>query len=513
MNTGGGIMIFSEKLDYLMNLTKTTNSSLAMHTSLDPSHISRLRNGKRKPAKNEDYVEKMALYFEKNCRDRYQIVSLMDVMGVDLSSLDNESPIYKLIYQWLTRETAVDHLRNEKLRGFLDGFSKFDSGNVKGADYGDLYKDQVLEEPYGSYFGIEGRRESVIAFLSMVAKKDEPVNIMFYSDESMEWMTTDPKFTQAWANYMIKVIRKGCRIRIIHTISRDLDEMLSAISKWMPLYMTGAIEPYYYPKKRDGVFKRTLFVAQDTAVLTSSSVFNGKNDKVNLLIRDKKTVGAFGNEFEDYLKLCRPLMKIFTQNFKEEFNSIINEFDSETANTIIKSQSMSVASMSPELIRTVIEKRVDENRGAIINFYQDKIESTIELLANYRIMEILHLPDVESVEKDGFPLALREVKSGKSYVYTLDEFKDHIRNIIFLLKNYENYSVSLSDLAGDDDSAIYVKEYVGVIIVKASFPQVCFAINEESMTGAIWDYLINKMRKVKLRDRKSVIKKLEEYIK
>jgi hypothetical protein len=29
---------------------------------------------------------------------------------------------------------------------------------------------------------------------------------------------------------------QGNKIKIIHTISRDLDEMLNAISQWMPLY-------------------------------------------------------------------------------------------------------------------------------------------------------------------------------------------------------------------------------------------------------------------------------------
>ena len=40
-------MRFSEKLDYLMKVTNTTNSALASSTSLDASYISRLRRGVR----------------------------------------------------------------------------------------------------------------------------------------------------------------------------------------------------------------------------------------------------------------------------------------------------------------------------------------------------------------------------------------------------------------------------------------------------------------------------------
>ena len=40
-------MKFSEKLNFLLNLTNTPNNMLAKHLSLDPSYISRLRRGER----------------------------------------------------------------------------------------------------------------------------------------------------------------------------------------------------------------------------------------------------------------------------------------------------------------------------------------------------------------------------------------------------------------------------------------------------------------------------------
>ena len=40
-------MKFSEKLNFLLNLTNTPNNMLAKHLSLDPSYISRLRRGDR----------------------------------------------------------------------------------------------------------------------------------------------------------------------------------------------------------------------------------------------------------------------------------------------------------------------------------------------------------------------------------------------------------------------------------------------------------------------------------
>ena len=41
-------MSFAEKLNFLMDVTKTPNSALAHNVALDASYISRLRNGSRK---------------------------------------------------------------------------------------------------------------------------------------------------------------------------------------------------------------------------------------------------------------------------------------------------------------------------------------------------------------------------------------------------------------------------------------------------------------------------------
>ena len=93
--------------------------------------------------------------------------------------------------------------------------------------------------------------------------------------------------------------------------------MLSAINQWMPLYMSGAIEPYFYPKKRDGIFKRTLFVAPETAAVISNSVVDQVYSAANILYRDRDAVTSFAEEFQQYLRLCRPLMRVFTLREQE----------------------------------------------------------------------------------------------------------------------------------------------------------------------------------------------------
>lgn len=75
-------------------------------------------------------------------------------------------------------------------------------------------------------------------------------------------------------------------IKIIHTISRDMNEMPEAVTRRIPMYMTGMIGPYCYPRLKDGVFQRTLFLTPSTAAVVSSSVQPDTDGMLNLFLTD-----------------------------------------------------------------------------------------------------------------------------------------------------------------------------------------------------------------------------------
>ena len=60
--------MFSEKLNFLMKITKVQNNMLAAAVSLDASHISRLRHGNRRLPKNQTYLMPISQYFQGKSR-------------------------------------------------------------------------------------------------------------------------------------------------------------------------------------------------------------------------------------------------------------------------------------------------------------------------------------------------------------------------------------------------------------------------------------------------------------
>ena len=60
--------MFSEKLNYIMTLTRTTNTEIANYLNVNQSLISRFRLGSRIPSNNSNYIKVELLRDEKQIK-------------------------------------------------------------------------------------------------------------------------------------------------------------------------------------------------------------------------------------------------------------------------------------------------------------------------------------------------------------------------------------------------------------------------------------------------------------
>jgi len=478
-------MTFAEKLDFLMTLTKTTNSALAARVALDASYISRLRRGKRLMPKDEGIIQGMAASLARRVVEDYQKRALSDALK--LASLPGDAGAFaEELARWLLHDAAAGA---ERVGMFLSGLSGLGNRSAPARPPEDCQLPFPLDA-MSVYYGVEGKRRAAEYFLCEVAAGEKPQTLLLFSDESTAWMTEDPVFAERWAKLMGRVLSRGNRIKIIHTISRELDEMLSAISQWMPLYMSGAIEPYFYPKKRDGIFKRTLFIAPETAAVVSNSVGDQIAAAANILYRDPAAVGSFAEEFRQYLRLCRPLMRIFTARDQDGYSRTILEFERERADTIMKTESLSLLTM-PERLLAGILRRSGADECSNFSIHETRRGSFLENLRSNRFTEIISLPDIEAVKSGGVKVSMSDMLGGGAVYYDPAEFAAHLEQVLSLLGSCENYHVHLAGKPTEDRYMVYAREELGVIVAKTSQPPVVLAMSEGNMAAAFWDFLKN----------------------
>ena len=236
----GGIM-FAEKFDALMNIAEISNSQLGRDINMNSSHVGRLRSGARPLPKKHEYLGAMCRYLAGHIKKEYQIKALQNLTGISDADLGSIESTARYLEYWLTDQN------NEN----PEVFGRLTSGAVRRAlnTVPSEEKESESSSKYISYlYGNAGKRKAVEQFFAMVLQEEKPQTLLLFSDENMAWLYEDSAFAAKWAELFKKVIMKGNRVKIIHTVSRDINEMMEALSKWFPIYMTGMIEPYFYPK-------------------------------------------------------------------------------------------------------------------------------------------------------------------------------------------------------------------------------------------------------------------------
>lgn len=497
-------MLFYEKMNLLMNLLEISNSTLARHLSLDPSYISRMRRGLRNPAFESTYFDEMVDYFLMRIDKSTQNQSIHRMIGLHEPLSSHEKTDQLLLFRWLTERTQKVPVEN-----LLDEVSNFNFSEKSVSLKIDIDLPEDCQVKNGQIlYGHSGKRAGVKLFLTRVLKASKPKQIYLLSEENMDWLTSDPVFMQQWSVLLAEVVKRGHKITIIHNINRRFDEMMVAIRKWLPIYMTGAISPYYYPKMRDRVFKKTLFIAEEDMALVADTVGEYNENQANILYTDHEMVAALKNEFDYYLKLCRPLMKIFTSRQWEKAQALVYEFQQETASGIFKSDALSPMTLPMNLLDDYLEQGLINQD--IYKRYRKEQALFIENIKQAPLIEIIVLPDIKNIQDNkvfiqGLHWPLKERIS-----YDLKSFREHLKCILRFQENYDSFQVLVSTQRNDSGYSIYVKDDVGTMIHKNKNESTIFAINEKNMTLAFWDYLSNSRQT--LNDQKTSRRLINDYI-
>lgn len=463
-------MMFCEKLDSLMKITGTSNSALALYVRLDPSHISRLRHGQRGPIRDGACIDAMAACFARRCRADYQRSALRELMCG--SAAGDENDLRGQIAAWLTDEDS----------GGGASVREQDRIPPRGAKAVCEEKAQVTV-----FYGGGSKRQAAEEFLSAAEAQEKPCTLLLFSDEAVEWMTEDAAFSARWAARMEDLLRSGRRICIIHTVNRNLDEMSRAFRLWMPLYMTGMIEPYYCPRVRDGIFRRTLFVLPGAAAVVSSSVGDSAGCEATLFIRDLRMVKAYEGEFTRFRALCRPLMRVFTASERQEFLAALDEFESAPEDAVIKTGSLSLVTM-PEAVLSGILARSGQKGSELVELHRRRRGRFLRQLETASFCELIRLRSAEELRGGMVNVSLSEMLLDNPVVYSPEEYIAHLEEILTLLRTCGRFDVVFTE--GEEEACtVCLRDESGAFIVKNTAPTAAFVIRERNLTASFRDNL------------------------
>ena len=306
--------------------TFSLNASEMSHSmSYDPSYISRIRSGKRRPPHPEEFITKLSQYILPRLGKSIPTDRFLGLLGITEPEEITIETLKELLRAFLIRKVRSDSKAIESFLRHVDEFNLNDY--IKEIHYDDI---KVPSVPFTfpkdkTYYGIEGQKEAEIDIFKLIvlSKSKEPV--VLYSDMEMEELAKDQEFQKKWLLGLALMLKKGLILKYIHNLDRPMNEMMLALENLIPLYMTGQIEPYYLPDRQNDVF-RHIYRISGTAAMTGSGISGSSDGNVYQVSTSKNVVAGIKRQTDEILAHTLPLMEIYSEDHTCKFMNFLKDF-------------------------------------------------------------------------------------------------------------------------------------------------------------------------------------------
>lgn len=508
-------VLFSEKLNILMNRLDISNIRLARALNVDTSLVSRFRNGLRTPPKNSSLTVNLCSYLYKAVKMNGYKHEFFELIGTPITEAQiNEDEIKAIFINWLFDEDGTHYT------GDVDSFlEKLDSMNAAALPLYPLSEKteapDILQDIKNEYIGTDGLRKAVLRFLGTVATTDRKHIIKLYSNKKLNWLSSDPVFLQKWAALMYAVLRNKNQIKIIHYIERNLSEMLIGIEKWIPLYMSGLIEGFFCKSEADTKFSHTIFVAPETAGIYGSFVSGTEDSGIYQYAGTPDRVQYYEKQFDALLSMSQPLVQVFRKDKTNDFLFCKGEISKAQGNMKRLLQAPSLATVPTSLLERMLRRADVEQKelACIMNVHENCVRHLERDLKNGHVMEYVVFPEDETLFAGNVRLNLYDAFTEKAVYYTPEEYSEHIKAIIALLEK-SIYEIAPLPESPFENIQILVKENSGAMVQKTNRSITVFRFSHPSMCKALSEYIdaIGQRNKLQISGKEELIKYLGKYL-
>lgn len=311
-----------ENFNALIEVMGLSVAKLCRCANYDPSAIFRFRRGERQPAEPEQFAAAVASYVSREMDGPTQREVAAALLGCAAEDLGDRAAYCRRVQDWLLGSHAP---REDSVSRFLTKLDEFDlNAYIRSVHFDEL---KVPVAPFQlptsrSYSGLRQMMDSELDFMkaAVLSRSTEPV--FLYSDMPMTEMAQDPEFPKKWMFGMALLLKKGLRLQIIHNIDRNLPEMMLGLESFIPMYMTGQIEPYYFKAPQSGVFLHFLRVS-GTAALTGEAVSGHHSEGRYYLTNNRAEVAYYRRRADALLENAKPLMEIYRADGASRLNAFL----------------------------------------------------------------------------------------------------------------------------------------------------------------------------------------------
>ena len=496
-------MKFHEKLSFLINLTQTSNKTLATKLSIDPSLVSMLRTGKRKMPKNADYIKTMAEHFGKNCMSEYQLYSLADAMkNENVKLISSPFHLANLIFNWLNDNN-------------IDVSPKIESSNLMSST-----TDKGIPPPMSNvdiFYTTSGRRGALSVLYQHIKNSpipSAPFNRIFVSiDEDLEWIYEDLEFFSSLQRTLFKLIGDGMRIcHIIHS-NTDPVQLRNYLKLWLPLYVTGGVEAHWCYHPQPQIYRRSIILAPLSGAIFYNTANTKRDDPATLITTDRQLMHSLTYEFQSYFPHFTPFLEQITA--EEGLLKNVEESYQKLTSKIQQSPSLPVETTPAELVLHCIETAASDTHKEFLRAHLNQMARFEQSLSdkNFTYTDIAYLASAQAVKDGQVRILLSNGPLGEVVIYTPEMYVIHLQNILRLLIKYPNYHFVPSLHRLHYNFVLMIQDDKQAVLIRTAPPFKSFSIKHPQIVSACHDILTTEKNMFMLtQSRESIIQRIKDLI-
>ena len=173
-----------KKFNLLCSVLSVNAADMSKSLKYDSSYISRIRNGKRKPANPQKFAFDAAQYFSQYSDSENDLKIIAEILNVKPVQLKTKSFYASELATWLTDSIPSDDAVNPTKK-FLDTLNSFDLNEyIKSIRFDEL---KVPTLPFQlplskAYYGIEEMKNGELDFLKATALSRSRHSVFMYND-------------------------------------------------------------------------------------------------------------------------------------------------------------------------------------------------------------------------------------------------------------------------------------------------------------------------------------------
>ncbi len=246
-------------------------------------------------------------------------------------------------------------------------------------------------------------------------------------------------FDGACAELMRVMMGRGHKIKSVHNIGFDAEDVFSMIEAWLPLFLTGNAEAYYLTRPNRSLFGEFM-AASESCALRFSTLCGGSVRPRAFFSNSPEEAAFIREQVEGLMAYSKPLVKFYRKEDLEKIYTEAEECGGSGGDVIKLTRRPTLESMPESLAERVFGRAAPscETRALLTRLYKKRRRSFLATLAHVCVTEIFPLQSCEDASAGSVRIAL-PWEAGLQASYTPDEYAAHMSALERLSYEHANY--------------------------------------------------------------------------